>query len=284
MLTVQNSALEVSFPVLLLAAGALLGAVSPSVLFAASGAGLLGLAAVAAVRFDASPVPRRHRERLTGGNGGLTGVAVPGALLAEILERVRRDPCRTPRKCWKIYNRVAGASHIGWTSGPGNLRGPLRHPVHKMTQDNTHDWDRRRFVRTTGIVAGALALGGVTTGSALADASNNPAMPGRVYADGRMFATRGLTDLPPPSDGNEHSFDEIYHFVNGAEGQLDVAEAAPGEQDFNGGRWSVTVVEWTIENPPVVKSDDAVHAHADYISVLQEGARYFECPLVPLGK
>lgn len=153
-----------------------------------------------------------------------------------------------------------------------------------MTRNDTHDWNRRRFLRTTGIVAGALALGGAATGSAAAGASNNPALPGRVYADGRTFATRDLTDLPPPSGGNEHSFDEIYVFVNGADGQFGVAEAAPGEPDFNGGRWSVTLVEWTIDDPPVVKSDDEVHAHSEYIDVLQEGARYFECPLVPLGE
>lgn len=152
-----------------------------------------------------------------------------------------------------------------------------------MAQPNpTTDSSRRRFLRLASTAAGAIAVGGVATGTAAADASNNPAMPGRVYADGRTFATRGLTDLPPPKGNNVHSFDEIYHFTNGAEGQLDVAEAAPGERDFNGGRWSVTMVEWTIDDPPVVKSDDEIHEHAEYITVLQEGARYFECPLVPL--
>ena len=143
---------------------------------------------------------------------------------------------------------------------------------------------RRRFLRTTGAVSGALALGSVAAGNALADASNNPALPGRVFADGRTFATRGVTDLPEPTGNNAHSYDEIYHFTNGADGQLDVAEAAPGEQEFNGGRWSVTVVEWTIEDPPVVKSDEEVHHYESQgkISVVERGARYFECPLVPL--
>lgn len=153
-----------------------------------------------------------------------------------------------------------------------------------MRQPNRkRESSRRGFLRTVGLVASAVTLGGVATGTAAADASNNPAMPGRVYADGRKFATRGVTDLPPPKDGNEHSFDEIYHFTNGASGQLDVAEAAPGEHDFNGGRWSVTVVEWNITDPPVVTSDDEVHAHSSDITVIAEGARYFECPLIPLG-
>jgi hypothetical protein len=63
---------------------------------------------------------------------------------------------------------------------------------------------------------------------------------------------------------------------------LDVGEAAPGDKDFNGGRWAVTVVEWTIDDPPVVRSDDAVHAHMADIAVIEEGARYFQCPVVPL--
>jgi hypothetical protein len=152
-----------------------------------------------------------------------------------------------------------------------------------MTRQNRTDGPtRRRFLRTTGVVTGALALGVTATGSAAADPSNSPALPGRIYADGRLFATKDATDLPPPKGNNEHSFDELYVFVNGAEGQHAVSEAAPGERDFNGGRWSVTRVEWTVSDPPVVRSDDEVHAHADDIEVLEEGARYFECPLVPL--
>jgi len=46
----------------------------------------------------------------------------------------------------------------------------------------------------------------------------------------------------------------------------------------------VTVAEWTIDDPPVVKSDDAVHTHGDDVNVVQEGARYFECPLVPVNE
>ena len=154
-----------------------------------------------------------------------------------------------------------------------------------MTNTNrTTDRSRRRFLRSTGLLAGTIALGGVAVGPVTADASNSPALPGRVYADDRLFATRDATDLPPPSDGNEHSFDEIYVFQgDSAEGQFPVAEAAPGEQDFNGGRWSVTVVEWTTD-PVLVTSDDDIHAReaAGEISVVAEGARYFECPLVQL--
>jgi hypothetical protein len=87
---------------------------------------------------------------------------------------------------------------------------------------------RRRFLKATGAVAAGLVLGVGATGSAAADASNNPAMPGRIYVDDRTFATRGITELPVPTN-NEHSFDELYVFVGEtAQGRLAVAEAAPG--------------------------------------------------------
>lgn len=149
-----------------------------------------------------------------------------------------------------------------------------------MNRTNPPNQTRRGFLRRTGAVTGALALGVTATGIASADSTDHPAFPGRIYADSRLFATRDLTDLPAPNDNSEDSFDEIYVFANGADGQLPVAEAAPGESDYNGGRWSVTVVEWTMADPPVLTSDDAIHDHIDYITVVEEGARYFECPLV----
>jgi hypothetical protein len=144
---------------------------------------------------------------------------------------------------------------------------------------------RRRFLKATGAVAAGLVLGVGATGSVAADASNNPAMPGRIYADDRTFVTRGVTELPAPTN-NEHSFDELYVFDGDtAQGQLAVAEAAPGERDFNGGRWSVTVVQWADDATPVLLTNDEVlhqYERQGQIEVLAEGARYFECPLIPL--
>lgn len=141
---------------------------------------------------------------------------------------------------------------------------------------------RRRFLRSAGVVAGALTFGVTATGTAAADASNNPAKPGRIYANDRLFATADVADLSAPNGRNDHSFDELYVFADGS--QHAVAEAAPGERDFNGGRWSVTMVEWTNGPKGTVTNDDHLHAleASGDITVLVEGARYFECPLVPL--
>ncbi len=153
-----------------------------------------------------------------------------------------------------------------------------------MTDPHDQTQTRRRFLRTTGVLAGTVALGGIATGTVGADASNSPALPGRVYANDMLFATRDTTDLPPPTGGNEHSFDDIYVVVgDAADGQFPVAEAAPGEQDFNGGRWKVILIEFT-GDPTLLTNDDQVHdgiMNGD-ITVVDEGVRYFECPLVRL--
>lgn len=133
---------------------------------------------------------------------------------------------------------------------------------------------------TLAVLVATLAL---ASGSAAA----NPALPGRIYADGDVFATRGVPDLPAPTDGNAHSFDVLYTFEGGADGQQTVAEAAPGERDFDGGRWAVTVVEWTDDaTPSSLTGDEDVQDAIDEgdLRVVTVGADYFECPLVPIDK
>lgn len=142
-----------------------------------------------------------------------------------------------------------------------------------------------RLLNRTPAVLLALVMVSATLALAAGSAAANPAMPGRIYADGDVFATRGLTDLPAPNDNNAQSFDTLYVVQGGVADQHAVAEAAPGETDYNGGRWAVTVVEWTEGTTPyLLTSDDAVEqaiANGD-LRVVTVGARYFECPLVPV--
>jgi hypothetical protein len=121
---------------------------------------------------------------------------------------------------------------------------------------------------------------------AFADAPNfGPA----IYADGKAWGTKGLSDLPAPNGKNDHSFDILYRFTNGAPGQLAVAEASPGNPEFNGGRWNVMLATWTeaaiseLSELPVLMSDEALLAYvaAGYITVVS-GNEYFLCPLLPV--
>jgi hypothetical protein len=122
-----------------------------------------------------------------------------------------------------------------------------------------------------------------------APALANPGQPSdgpALFADGEQFRTKDATDLPAPTGGNAHSFDDLYGFDGvTADGQLPVAEAAPGGTGFNGGRWALKVVRWAAgSTPTLVTSSAQVHdllASGDLEWVHADAIRYFECPLIP---
>ncbi len=81
----------------------------------------------------------------------------------------------------------------------------------------------------------------------------NPGQPSfseRVYGDGVAWGTKGTTSLPAPNAHNVQSFDKLFVITNGVDGQLPVAEAAPGNVNYNGGRWFTHTVTWKIESCP----------------------------------
>jgi hypothetical protein len=97
--------------------------------------------------------------------------------------------------------------------------------------------------------------------------------------------------LAPP----EHSTDLIYSFMmSGLRGQRSISEAAPGDRDYNGGRWSVKAVIFTPDGILAHDGDgDGVvdfeltnvedlltHADLGHVEIL-DTTIYFECPLLP---
>ncbi|MEE4262344.1 MAG: hypothetical protein V2I56_06605 [Desulfobacteraceae bacterium] len=128
----------------------------------------------------------------------------------------------------------------------------------------------------------------------------NPGKPSFVpslYGDGEVWGTKGTTVLPAPNDHNLHSFDVLYVITNSNNpyGQLPVAEAAPGNPDYNGGRWFTHTVEWTAAGfmahgiVPVLTSEADIEEHEDLGHlVLTPGSFpggppvYFQCPLLPV--
>lgn len=116
-----------------------------------------------------------------------------------------------------------------------------------------------------------------------------------LYADGQVFSSKGTTELPAPNDNNMQSFDKLFAITNGAPGQLAVAEAAPGNPAFNGGRWYTHTVEWTqagmdAHDPlPVLTSyaEIMVHYNLGHLEITPgtfEGGppAFFQCPLLPV--
>jgi hypothetical protein len=133
-------------------------------------------------------------------------------------------------------------------------------------------------------------------------ASANPGQPNfgpAIYGDGEVWGTKGAAALPAPNEHNLQSFDKLFVVTNSNNpaGQLPVAEAAPGNPNFNGGRWFTHTVEWTQAGfdahgtVPVLKSyaDVMVHYNLGHLEITAgspggPGAPpdYFECPMLPV--
>lgn len=119
----------------------------------------------------------------------------------------------------------------------------------------------------------------------------------RLYGDGEVWGTKGTTVLPAPTADIRQSFDALYVITNSNNpaGQLPVSEAAPGNPDYNGGRWFTHSVEWTAEGfmahglVPVLKSYSDIQYHESMGHlVVTPGSFpggppvYFQCPLLPV--
>lgn len=104
-----------------------------------------------------------------------------------------------------------------------------------------------------------------------------------IFADDETWGTKGTADLPAPNENNRQAFDGLFKFPGGEiEGQLPVAEAAPGNPNYNGGRWIEYNVTW-IGTPELVTSYAQLHAllEAGDVTITETGA-YFQCPLLPV--
>lgn len=114
-----------------------------------------------------------------------------------------------------------------------------------------------------------------------------------IWANDRIFDTV-VTDtsfISPPA----HSTDTLYNFgMSGLGGQRAVSESAPGDPDFNGGRWSVKIVVFTPQGKAVHDPDgdgnvnfeltnagDVLHHESLGHLTIMDTTVYFECPLLP---
>jgi hypothetical protein len=110
------------------------------------------------------------------------------------------------------------------------------------------------------------------------------------YVDGVTYRTVNTpTDLSR-TGAPDHSFDTIYDF-GGL--QLNVATAAPGDRDYNGGRWRVHALEFTNYAAALAAHDangsGAFDSDAEIAAALAAGAardlgvvKSFVCPVIKL--
>ncbi len=134
----------------------------------------------------------------------------------------------------------------------------------------------------------ALGVAGAMAGAALA--GGPPAT--SFYVDGTLYRTIATpTDLSG-TGAPAWSFDTIYEFSGN---QRNVATAAPGDSDYNGGRWRVQVLGFPSGYAAAVASADANGsgdidsdaeldlAFAAGTAVVSGPGPSFVCPVIPLG-
>lgn len=152
---------------------------------------------------------------------------------------------------------------------------------------------KRKLVVILSVFALALSVIGVAAAN-----PGQPSFEAGLYGDGELWSSKGTAALPAPNENNVDSFDKLFVITNSntTEGvQLPVAEAAPGNPDFNGGRWFTHTAEWTEAgfaahgNVPLIESyaELMVHYNLGHIEITAgspEGGPppYFQCPMLPV--
>ena len=108
------------------------------------------------------------------------------------------------------------------------------------------------------------------------------------YVDGARYRSVNTpTDLSN-TGAPASSFDRIYVLGNDVlgNGLINVAEAKPGDQDYNGGRWMVLPLTWAQGVTPVqLTSAEAVEAYAraGMLTIASTPVKEFVCPVIPVG-
>ena len=134
------------------------------------------------------------------------------------------------------------------------------------------------FRRLTGAAAATALLLSLT---ATVVAAGGPPHIG-FYVDGAQYRTVGTPTDFSGTGAPARSFDRIY--VLGA-GLMNVAEAKPGDRDYNGGRWMVLPVTWAASVTPVQLTSAeqvAAYAAAGMLTVASSPVKLFECPVIPV--
>jgi hypothetical protein len=131
----------------------------------------------------------------------------------------------------------------------------------------------RRFALA--LVVGAL-VASFSAGGVLA--AGHPSL--GFYVDGERYRTFGTTTDFSGTGAPLSTYDRIYALGTGL---INVAEAKPGDPDFNGGRWAVMPITWSAGVTPVqLTSAEAVYEYEalGYLSIGTTPVRLFFCPVI----
>ena len=100
------------------------------------------------------------------------------------------------------------------------------------------------------------------------------------YVDGQLYRTVGTPTDFSGTGAPAHSYDTIYALGGTL---LNVAEAKPGDRDYNGGRWMVLPVEWHTAPVQLTSAEEVQAFHAaGMLTIASEPVQLFECPVIKL--
>jgi hypothetical protein len=128
------------------------------------------------------------------------------------------------------------------------------------------------------LLSAIAAIGLLTTFTAGTAVAGGPPSVG-FYADGDLYRTIGTPTDFSNTGAPASSFEPIYALGNGLR---NVAEAAPGNPGFKGGRWMVLPITWVTVAPYQITDADEIHdlAETGAITIASAPIRMFECPVI----
>jgi len=103
------------------------------------------------------------------------------------------------------------------------------------------------------------------------------------YVDDVRYKTIGTQTDFFGTGAPASTFDRIYALGDDENGDplINVAEAKPGDRDFNGGRWMVLPITWNV-TPTQLTNAEEVEAWADagYLTIGSTPVKEFLCPVI----
>ena len=97
-----------------------------------------------------------------------------------------------------------------------------------------------------------------------------------AWVDGEVYTGLVTPAAFDPANGN---FDELFTGGNGfLDGVPLISDSAPGDTDYNGGRWHVNALKDSVDPDKYLSADSIADLDlSDFVST----DVYFECPLLP---
>lgn len=155
----------------------------------------------------------------------------------------------------------------------------------------------RKVMTLVAVVAALMTLSSVAFAAPGGNGNGAGGVTGpAIYVDGEVYRTVGTPTDFSGTGAPAHSYDTIYA-VGG--GQHNVATAAPGDTDYNGGRWMVHALAYNTDYATTVAGHDAngsgdLDSDEEINAALADAGpagatdagivASFECPVIPMPK